>query len=474
MTDGLKKDIMIKTNTVKTNTMKTKVFLLVMLFAFTLEGTTFAQADNKCHEIGSLFIEPAKAKNYDVALQNYDAVVKECPTFSMATYQYAVKMFSHFIKQGDKSKIADLEQVMKYRMQYYPAKTKVGKEMAKIAQVKYDNGVGTKMEQFEAFNQAFRKDAPTFTSPKSIYTYFSLAVDLQSNGEKDLQEIFDLYDVVTGKIEDEEINLVSKLTKLTDKQEAGQKLTSKEEKRLKGYETNLGSYGKVKGSVDGKLGKLADCPNLIPLYNKDFEAKKDDIAWIKRAASRLSGKDCTSDPLFIKLVTQYDKLSPSADTKLYLGQLEKEKGNSAKAISYFEESASMQTDPRKSARIYYRIAEEKRKAGQKSSARTYYLKAIDYQPSMGRAYLKIANMYAASANGCGTNVFEKRAMYWKAAEMARKAARVDGSIAGNAKSTAAAYMGRAPQKTDIFDAGMGGKTVSFGCWVGGSVRVPTL
>jgi len=474
MTNGSKKDTMIKINTVKTNTMKTNVFLLIMLFAFTLGGKTFAQADNKCHELGSLFIEPAKAKNYTAALQNYDAVVKQCPTFSMATYQYAVKMFEYFIENGDKSKISDLEQVMKYRMQYYPGKTKAGKEMANIAQVKYDNGIGTKMEQFQAFDAAFKKDAETFTSPKSIYTYFSLAVDLQSTGEMDLQDVFDFYDVVTNKIEDEESDLAGKLTKLIDRQEAGEQLSAKDQKRLRAYETNLGSYGKVKGSVDGKLGQLADCPNLIPLYNKDFEARKDDIDWIKRAAGRLSGKDCTSDPLFIKLVEQLDRLAPSADTKLYLGQLEKEKGNSAKAISYFEESASMQNDPRKGARIYYRIAEEKRKAGQNGSARSYYLKALEYQPSMGRAYLKIANMYAASANSCGNTVFEKRAIYWKAAEMARKAARVDGSISGNAKATAASYSERAPSKSDIFDAGMGGQTISFNCWVGGSVRVPNL
>ena len=396
------------TNTENTYIMKTKVLLLAILFAFTLGGKAFAQADNKCYELGSLFIEPAKAKNYDAALQNYEKVVQECPTYSMATYQYAVKMFKHFIKKGDKSKISDLEQAYKYRMQYYPSKTKEGDVLSDIAQIKYDNEIGTKMVQFQSFDEAFKKDAKNFTSPKSIYTYFSLAVDLQSTGEMDVQDVFDLYDVVTEKIEQEESVLATKLIKLEDKQEAGEKLSSKEAKRLKAYETNLGSYGKVKGSVDGKLGRLADCPNLIPLYNKDFDSKKDDIDWVKRAAGRLSGKDCTSDPLFIKLVEQLDRLAPSADTKLYLGQLEKEKGNSAKAISYFEESAGMQDDPRKSARIYYRIAEEKRKAGQKSSARNYYLKALEYQPSMGRAYLKIANMYAASANNCGNTVFEKK------------------------------------------------------------------
>ncbi len=83
-------------------------------------------------------------------------------------------------------------------------------------------------------------------------------------------------------------------------------------------------------------------------------------------------------------------------------------------------------------------------------------------------------MYAASANNCGSNVFVKRAIYWKAADMASKAARLDGSIAKNARETAHSYRQRAPTKSDIFDAGMGGKTITFNCWVGGSVKVPNL
>ena len=37
-------------------------------------------------------------------------------------------------------------------------------------------------------------------------------------------------------------------------------------------------------------------------------------------------------------------------------------------------------------------------------------KALAYQPSMGKAYLLIANLYASSANGCGKTQFEKRAV----------------------------------------------------------------
>ena len=83
-------------------------------------------------------------------------------------------------------------------------------------------------------------------------------------------------------------------------------------------------------------------------------------------------------------------------------------------------------------------------------------------------------MYSQSSNSCGSNVFEKRAVNWLAASMADKAARVDASIASNARSAAESYRQRAPSKSDIFSEGMSGKTVTFNCWIGGSVRVPNL
>ena len=115
-----------------------------------------------------------------------------------------------------------------------------------------------------------------------------------------------------------------------------------------------------------------------------------------------------------------------------------------------------------------------RKKGSLSSARSYYNKALAENPSLGVAYLRIAKMYGDSSNSCGSTAFEKRAINWKAAEMAEKAARVDGSIASNARAAASSYRARAPQKSDIFSSGMAGKTITFNCWVGGSVRVPNL
>ncbi|MCW8981165.1 MULTISPECIES: hypothetical protein [Altibacter] len=453
--------------------MKTKALLILATLSITFGGTVLAQAPNDCNITLSLFAEPAKAKNYEAALPHYEKVIKECPTFSLATYQYAERMFKYFIEKGDKSKVDDLIKSYELRLKYFPDKTKEGDVLSDIAQVKYDNNIGTKMEEYKAFEEAYTKDEENFTSPKSLYTYFSLAVDLYNDGQLDLQEVFDLYDIEYAKIEKEESQLAEKLTALIEKQEAGTQLTNREEKLMKAYETNLEAYGKVKGSVDGKLGQLADCPNLVPLYNKDFEAKKDDITWVKRAAGRLSAKDC-DDPLFFKLVQQLHTLEPSAKSAYYLGKLAEKDNKSSKALEYFNQAADLETNPSDKAKVYYSIAENFRQKGSLGSARSYYLKMVEAKPSAGIAYLKIANMYAASANNCGTTTFEKRAIYWKAAEMADKAARVDASIAGTARATASSYRERAPQKTDIFSEGMAGKTITFNCWVGGSVRVPNL
>lgn len=455
--------------------MKTKAILTTLLVAFALNSSNMiAQGDQNCAVLVSLFTEPAKAKNYQAAYLKYDEVVQKCPQSTMAIYQYAAKMFEDMIEKGDKSKITELEQSYKLRMQYYPSKTKEGDVLADLAQVRYDNQIGTKMEQFNAFDNALKTDGENFTSPKGLYTYFSLAKDLFDEGQKDIQEVFDLYDVVKDKLALEEAELAKKLTVYIEREDAGENLSAKEKKTMNAYEKNLEIFGKVRGSVDSKLGIIADCPNLVELYGKVFEEKKNDVDWVKNVAGRLSGKDCTDDPLFIKLVEQLDRLEPSADTKMYLGQLEAQKGNGAKALAYFEQSAGMQTDGNKKARIYYKIAEEKRKAGQYGEARNYYNKVLDAKPNEGTALLRIAQMISASANNCGGTTFEKRATNWKAAEYADRAARVDPSIASNARAAAEGYRARAPQKSDIFSQGMAGKTVALKCWVGGSVRVPNL
>ena len=84
----------------------------------------------------------------------------------------------------------------------------------------------------KTYREIKNRNKVNFKSPKALYTYFSLAKDLYIDGEKDLQEVFNLYDVVKNKMEVEEGKLAKLLTALIDKEAAGQAMSSKEKKRL--------------------------------------------------------------------------------------------------------------------------------------------------------------------------------------------------------------------------------------------------
>ena len=479
MTDGLSKEDSNKRKLIirnKTYTMKTKVILFLSGVLMST-GAVKAQANQECATTAALAYSDAKAKNYDAAWPRIQTLREECPTYHIATYQYGDRILKDRLEkasEAEKKQVAqELIKLYKERLKNFPSKTDEGEVNADIAQLMYNAKLGTTEEQFAAFDASFKED-PNSLNAKSLYTYFYLLVELQDAGKKDLQEVFDKYDVVISKLEEQENETAESLAKLLEKQEAGKELTDKEKSRLNAYEKNLVAYSTVKGSINAKLGQRADCDNLIPLYSKDFEAKKGDTEWLKRVNSRLSAKDCTEDPLFVKVSEALHQLQPSASSAYSLGQLAESEGNTAKAMEYYNQAAELQKDPSVRANIYYRIANNLKEKGQFGQARSLYRKALDSKPSLGRAYLQISNMIAQSANNCGETAFDKRAVYWKAAEYAERAARVDPSISSTANETAAAYRGRAPQRSDIFQNDMQGKTITIGCWIGESVRVPNL
>lgn len=185
-------------------------------------------------------------------------------------------------------------------------------------------------------------------------------------------------------------------------------------------------------------------------------------------------KDCTDDPLYEKMVKAYDEAAPSADTKYFVGTVLFKNGKENEAISYFKESYDLEEDTFKKANLANRIGLILKKKGRYGQARTYFRNSLKLNPSNGRPHLSIAAMYAASANSCGDTTFNKRAVYWLAAQEAQKAARVDPTQKKNAAKSVANYNAKAPQKADIFSCACSGQVIKIGCWINGQVTVPSL
>lgn len=459
--------------------MKTKITLLIA-FLTTTVLVVGAQNEQDFQDL-SIFSEYVKSKNFDAAYTPWMELRQRNPRFNKAIFVYGERILKHKISSTTGTEklayINDMITLWSERAQYFPTVTPKGTYMAKACQLQYDNRkeLGLSKEQlYASFQEAYNSDAKTFTNPKSLYTYFSLVVDMYDVGNIPAQNLFNMYEVITEKVESEVKNYTNKRNAFLNEDGDPKALNRTETSKLKSYNSYLRAYDQISSSIDTKLGSRANCENLIPLYTRDFEAFKNDGLWLQRAMNRMYAKGCNDDPLFVQIVEQKNNLEPNADTAFYLGLLKEKTGERSEALNYYNQAVELETDNFAKAKILFKIATSFKKRGSYGQARSYYLKALKFNPSMGRAYLAIASMYAKSANNCGTDNFSKRAVYWLAAKEAAKAGRVDPNMKKNAAKSIANYNAKAPQKSEIFSSGRAGQTINVGCWIQRNVTVPNL
>lgn len=454
--------------------MKTK---LTLLFAIVTGFFAQAQSPDACTETLSLMASSVKAK--DPSAYTYLAALrKECPSFHNGIYTYGKFAIEQQIDRAttpqEKEKyVRDLLKLYDEHDANFPNNGE-GNQMKK-AMALLENNIGTKNEAYTLLDGAFKNDKANCDSPKALYTYFEIFVTDYESANKGitLQQVFDKYDDISEKLAEEEKELSDAKDLLLAKEEAGETLDSREQRTKNKYEINLEAFATVIGSMDSKIVELSTCDKLIPFYQKGFEENKTNEIWLKRAADRLEAKECDGDPLFSKISEALYKLNPSADAAYKLGIVELQKKNTTKALDYFNKAAGMYNDNSKKAFVYYRIATMYSKSN-KSQSRAYARKALAAKPSYGKAYLLIAQLYGSSINDCGSNPFDKRAMYWLAAQYADKAGNADTSLKGTASKMAASYRAAAPSRTEIFESGKAGQRIAFNCWVGESITVPGL
>jgi hypothetical protein len=452
-----------------------KTLALLALTAISYIGYT--QNAEACTENISLLATSVKAK--DGAAYDYLTTLrKDCPSFHKGIYnfgEFAIKQRIDAAKDNtEKEKyVADLLKLYEEFFKYFP-NDGAGVDMKKgLALFSY--APEKKVEIYNYFDKAFKNDNANFNSTRGLYAYFEIFVNDYKAGTKgiSLQQVFDKYDDISEKLAELEKTDSEAKDVLIAKEEAGTQLDSKESRAKAKLEENLENITIVTSSMDAIIIELSSCDKLIPFYQKGFEENKNNEVWLKRAADRLESKECDTDPLFSKISEALYKLNPSADAAYKLGVVEMQKKNTAKAMSYFEQAANLYTDNTKKATVYMKIASTYMNSN-KSQARAYARKALQVKPSYGRAYLLIAQLYGNSINDCGNNPFDKRAIYWLAAQYADKAATADSSLRDTASKMAASYRAAAPSRTEIFQSGKAGQRIAFDCWVGESVVVPTL
>ena len=281
--------------------MKTK---LIIVFAF-LIGMTNVNAQNAadCAEKLSIFNELCKAKDFAAAYEPWMYSRKNCASFHEAIYIRGEQILNYRIENAKspaekETEVRDLIKMYGEYDTHFPNNNKGNKVRKSMAL--FENNVGTPEEVYQLVDEAFKNDRANFTNAKALYVYFEIYVNDFEAGKKgiQLQDLFNKYDEISDKIDEEEKKLSDELDVILQKEEAGTELTKKESNVKNANQINLDAFQTIRTSMDTKIAQLSTCDRLIPFLGGSFEEKKGDAEWLRRAADRLDKKGCASDPLF--------------------------------------------------------------------------------------------------------------------------------------------------------------------------------
>jgi tetratricopeptide (TPR) repeat protein len=299
-----------------------KLRLIILLLGVMKINSSYSQSQEECLNNLSIFAESAKVKNYDSAYDTWKFVLESCPKINLAVYTYGERILKHKIKNssGEEQENFKKSLVLLYDkwILNFPNKkgvSRVGNILSTKAQVMIDYKMANDAEVYKVFDQAYKKDPESFTNPKGLYNYFNTLYKQYKSGENNVtpEHLFNMYEEISEKFELEATKLAKKLDKILIKIDNDEPLTNRETKNKRVYEVNSRAIGIFLSNLDAIISIEATCNNLIPLYKRNFGENKLNSVWLKRAASRMDGKDCSDDPFFVTLVESLHNIEPSAD-----------------------------------------------------------------------------------------------------------------------------------------------------------------
>ncbi|MFW5916662.1 MAG: tetratricopeptide repeat protein, partial [Bacteroidota bacterium] len=210
-------------------------------------------------------------------------------------------------------------------------------------------------------------------------------------------------------------------------------------------------------------------------YKPRFEENKEEIETVNKIIRLLTDAKCTDSDLYLNANIQLNKLEPDAGVAEHISQLFLERDNLDKTIEYYKKAIDISDNDTNKAEFYTEMATLiYNKKEEKVTARDYAREAIDLNPDDGRPYILIGRMYAESAEECGEEEFEQKAVLWAAVDKFVEAKEVDSDIADEAQGYIDSYRPRFPDKKSIFFQNYEmGDTYEVGCWINEETTVRT-
>ena len=446
--------------------------MVTALFALSLSATAvFAQKGVEdgsryghgqdsinCLQNISIYTEYVKTNNFQDAYTPWKAVFDETPWAQVGTYTNGAKILRALIaaeKDGAKQKeyFNLLMKVHDQRIQYLD-------KLNTLSRTKSSKGdiMGTKAHDYlsmggQDMNAAYEMFAEAVASEKHNLPYYVLMefVDVSARKTKidaaHKEQLVQDYIAASGY--------------------ANEALkAAKKESAKKNYQT-------AKDNIDAHFinSGVATCDNLQEIYAPKVEENKGNIEYLKSVITVMQKLGCKESEAYFAASEYAHAIEPTAATAFGCGAMYYKKGDIDKSMQYFDNAIELEQDPIQKADYCYTAAQILFGNKQLSKAKQYARKAIESNGASGKAYILIAQMYAASPNWSDEAALNK-CTFFAAIDKLQKAKCVDPSCAEEADKLIRSYAAYTPKDEDLFFIGLKkGNAVTIGGWIGETTTI---
>lgn len=196
---------------------------------------------------------------------------------------------------------------------------------------------------------------------------------------------------------------------------------------------------------------VANCENLVKVFQPRFEANPNDKDIVKSVAKVLSDANCVDEELFIKSVIALHSLEPSFNSARLLYRLHAAKNEHEVALKYLQEAIdSPESGDKEDADMLFEMATYYYKnMGNNGRAVASARAAVEKNSELeGKSNLLIGTIWYQVK--CSGNEIEQRAKFWVAADYLQRAKNADPALASEVDDLLANCRAYYPKTEDAF------------------------
>lgn len=395
-----------------------KIVLISSLALF----STFSNAqtdDNKCAANYSIYKEFLNVESYHNAVNSFRIVLNDCPQFSKTVYIDGVKIYKGLISKTTDANLINayvdtIKTIYAKRIENYGEEAQCLSRMA-FDVMKLRKSDTAYSEAFNIFEKSVALGGEN-TDLSTFSAYFQLATTLSAQKKLTNEKLFN---VIVPNL------LIVKKNKDTEKVE------------------------KILTSLNKNLSRLNFQADFEKMFDEKYSLPEnaDEIRLLSDVISTVNSEGCR---LFALAAEKLYAENPTAEAAALIARFNRKNKDYEKAAQYYAEAVDKETDNMKKASYLYESALVANYQKKYANAVSLAKKSLALNPQNAGSYLLIGAVYGSNASLFGKDDFDRRQIYWVAADYVAKAKKTDASLSEQADQLLKKYSALFPNKEDAF------------------------